>query len=165
MSGSFRSESRSPGRAISYSWRAIFRGCIIQGRKTAKGSKNRIEHRSHHHISMRRWANEPPQLIQPALCFCARRLCIGIMAGAIAALAHVQNMHSSNTVLLAKSKTCTPTRLRTLPPQCTLSFYMPHAHPLDLLTAMAFVSYGFVLARVRVWPCARASSLRFDGSP
>jgi hypothetical protein len=28
-----------------------FRGCIMQGRKTAKGSKNRIENRSHHHQS------------------------------------------------------------------------------------------------------------------
>ena len=42
LSDSFRSESSSPGRAISYSWRATFRGCIMQGRKTAKGSKNRI---------------------------------------------------------------------------------------------------------------------------
>ena len=50
LSGSFRSESSSPGRAMSYSWRAIFRGCIMQGRKTAKGPKNRTEHRSHHHI-------------------------------------------------------------------------------------------------------------------
>ena len=49
LSDSFRSESSSPGRAISYSWRAIFRGCIMQRRKTAKGSKNRIEHISHHH--------------------------------------------------------------------------------------------------------------------
>jgi hypothetical protein len=49
LSASFRTESSSPGRAISYSWRAIFRGCIMQGRKTAKGSKNRIENRSHHH--------------------------------------------------------------------------------------------------------------------
>jgi hypothetical protein len=45
----FRSESSSPGRAISYPWRAIFRGCIIQGWKTAKGSKNRIENRLHYH--------------------------------------------------------------------------------------------------------------------
>jgi hypothetical protein len=49
LSASFRSESSSPGRAISYPWRAIFRGCIMQGRKTAKESKNRIENRSHHH--------------------------------------------------------------------------------------------------------------------
>ena len=49
LSVSFRSESSSPGRAISYFWRAIFRGCITQGRKTAKGSKSRIGHRSHHH--------------------------------------------------------------------------------------------------------------------
>jgi hypothetical protein len=49
LSASFRSELSSPGRAISYPWRAIFRGCIMQGRKTAKGSKNRIENRSHHH--------------------------------------------------------------------------------------------------------------------
>ena len=49
LSASFRSESSSPGRAISYPWRAIFRGCIMQGRKTAKGPKNRIENRSHHH--------------------------------------------------------------------------------------------------------------------
>jgi hypothetical protein len=49
LSASFRSESSSPGRAISYLWRAIFHGCIMQGRKTAKGSKNRIENRSHHH--------------------------------------------------------------------------------------------------------------------
>ena len=48
LSDSFRSESSSPGRAISYSWRAIFRGCIMQGRKTAKGSKDRTEQRSHH---------------------------------------------------------------------------------------------------------------------
>ena len=47
LSDSFRSESSSPGRAISYYWRAIFRGCFMQGRKTAKGSKNRIENRSH----------------------------------------------------------------------------------------------------------------------
>jgi hypothetical protein len=46
---SFRSESSSPGRAISYPWRRTFRGCIMQGRKTAKGTKNRIENRSHHH--------------------------------------------------------------------------------------------------------------------
>jgi hypothetical protein len=25
-------------------WRATFRGCVMQGRKTAKGSKGRIEH-------------------------------------------------------------------------------------------------------------------------
>ena len=50
LSDSFRSESSSPGRVISYSWRAIFRGCVMQGRKTAKVSKNRIEHRSHHQI-------------------------------------------------------------------------------------------------------------------
>jgi hypothetical protein len=49
LSDSFRSESSSPGRAISYSWRATFRGCIMQGRKSAKGSNNSIEHRSHHH--------------------------------------------------------------------------------------------------------------------
>ena len=48
LSDSFRSESSSHGRAISYSWRAMFRGCIMQGRKTAKGSKDRIEHISHH---------------------------------------------------------------------------------------------------------------------
>jgi hypothetical protein len=42
LSGPFRSESSSPGRAISYSWRAAFGGCITQGRKTAKGPKNRI---------------------------------------------------------------------------------------------------------------------------
>jgi hypothetical protein len=46
---SFRLESSSPGRAISYSRREIFRGCFRQGRKTAKGPKNRIEYRSHHH--------------------------------------------------------------------------------------------------------------------
>jgi hypothetical protein len=40
--------SSSPGKAISYPWRAIFRGCVMQGRKTAKGSKSRIENRSHH---------------------------------------------------------------------------------------------------------------------
>jgi hypothetical protein len=34
---------KHPKRAISYPWRAISRGCIMQGRKTAKGSKNRIE--------------------------------------------------------------------------------------------------------------------------
>jgi hypothetical protein len=39
----------SPGRAISYPWRAIFRGCTMQGRTTAKGSKNRIVNSSHHH--------------------------------------------------------------------------------------------------------------------
>jgi hypothetical protein len=49
LSASFRPESSSPGRAISYPWRAIFRGCIVQGRKTAKESKNRIENRSHHY--------------------------------------------------------------------------------------------------------------------
>ena len=49
LSDSFRSESSSPGGAISYSWRAILRECIMQEWKTAKGSKNRIEHRSHHH--------------------------------------------------------------------------------------------------------------------
>ena len=53
LSDSFRSESSSPGRAISYSWRAIFRRCIMQGRKTAKGSKDRIEYRSHHHHTQR----------------------------------------------------------------------------------------------------------------
>jgi len=37
------------------------------------------------------------------------------------------------------------------PPRCTLTFCAPHAHPL-LPTAMAFVSYGFVLVRVRVRP-------------
>jgi hypothetical protein len=35
------------------------------------------------------------------------------------------------------------------PPQHTITFCAPHAHPL-LPTAMAFVSYGFVLVRVRV---------------
>jgi hypothetical protein len=55
LSASFRSESSSRGRAISYPWRAIFRGCIMQGRKTAKGSKNRIENRSHHHIEGEKW--------------------------------------------------------------------------------------------------------------
>jgi hypothetical protein len=49
LSDSFRSESSSPGRAISYSWRAASRGCSMQGRKTAKGPKGRIEYRSHHH--------------------------------------------------------------------------------------------------------------------
>ena len=49
MSDSFRSESSSPGRAIFYSWRAIFREYIMQGRKTARRSKDRIEHRSHHY--------------------------------------------------------------------------------------------------------------------
>ena len=49
LSDSFCPESSSLGRAISYFWRAFFRGCVMQGRKTAKGSKNRIEHRSHHH--------------------------------------------------------------------------------------------------------------------
>jgi hypothetical protein len=34
LSAPFRSESSSPGRAISYPWRAIFRGCTMQGRKT-----------------------------------------------------------------------------------------------------------------------------------
>jgi hypothetical protein len=43
LNASFRSESSSPGRAISYSWREAFRGCFTQGRKTAKGSKDRIE--------------------------------------------------------------------------------------------------------------------------
>jgi hypothetical protein len=43
LSALFRSESSSPDRAISYPWRAIFRGCIMQGRKTAKGSKNRLK--------------------------------------------------------------------------------------------------------------------------
>jgi hypothetical protein len=43
----------SPGGAISYPWHAIFRGCIMQVRKTAKGSKNRIENRSHHHHQKR----------------------------------------------------------------------------------------------------------------
>jgi hypothetical protein len=33
-------------RRFVYSWRAAFRGCIIQGQKTATGSKNRIENRS-----------------------------------------------------------------------------------------------------------------------
>jgi hypothetical protein len=37
LSDSFRSESSSPGRAISYSWRAAFRECFMQGRKSAKG--------------------------------------------------------------------------------------------------------------------------------
>jgi hypothetical protein len=38
LSALFRSESSSPGpgRAISYSWRATFRGCITQGRKKTK---------------------------------------------------------------------------------------------------------------------------------
>ena len=49
LSASFRSESSSPGRAISYSWRATFRGCIMQGRKTANESKNRIENRPHYY--------------------------------------------------------------------------------------------------------------------
>ena len=66
MSGSFRSESSSPGRAISYSWRAIFRGCIMQGRKTAKGPKNRIEHRSHHHHQI--WRGFLG--VVSCLCFC-----------------------------------------------------------------------------------------------
>jgi hypothetical protein len=48
-SSSSSSMHSSPGRAISYPRRAIFRGCVIQGRKTAKWSKNRIENRSHHH--------------------------------------------------------------------------------------------------------------------
>ena len=63
LSVSFRSESSSPGRAISYLWRAIFRGCIMQGRKTAKGSKNRIENRLHHHqIRKTRTENENQEL-------------------------------------------------------------------------------------------------------
>jgi hypothetical protein len=31
-----------------------FRGCVMQGRKTAKGSKNRIEHISHHFHQVRK---------------------------------------------------------------------------------------------------------------
>jgi hypothetical protein len=41
-----------PEGGLGSSWlkRAIFRGCNMQGWKTAKGSKGRIENRSHHHI-------------------------------------------------------------------------------------------------------------------
>jgi hypothetical protein len=43
------SESRSPGRAISYSWRAPFLWMHSTGAENRKGAKNRIENRSHHH--------------------------------------------------------------------------------------------------------------------
>jgi hypothetical protein len=63
LSASFRSESSSPDREISYSWSAFFRGCIMQGRKTAKGSKNRIENISHHHQNRKtRTENENQEL-------------------------------------------------------------------------------------------------------
>jgi hypothetical protein len=45
------------------------------------------------------------------------------------------------------------------PPRCTLTFCAPHAHPL-LPTAMAFVSYGFVLVRVRVQAVYTLRTLR-----
>jgi hypothetical protein len=39
LSASFRSESSSPGRVISYPWRETVRGCIIQGRKPQRGRR------------------------------------------------------------------------------------------------------------------------------